>query len=214
MLALGFAALELPLWATWLTLAVGAVVTSLVFVAPVLYGRWRRWRLRAASREEDLPWEELLNLLEQRNRDRAAGGLPPEPPTEEEVGRLLARLPTLPDPKAQELPEDREFEPVGGKERRGGRRRWGNPTEVHLLSPLWDEHFHGLVVNRSTGGLGIFADKEVPAGMCVQVRAAEAPADVAAVRVEVRHCLPVGRGFILGCQFSEDIPWNIRVWFG
>jgi hypothetical protein len=113
-----------------------------------------------------------------------------------------------------ELPEDREFQLVGGTERRAGHRRWGNPTEVHLFSPLWAGHVHGLVVNRSTGGLGIFLDKEVPPGTPLQARAAEAPSYVPAVQAEVRHCRKVGKGFFLGCQFSEDVPWNARVWFG
>ena len=37
---------------------------------------------------------------------------------------------------------------------------------------------------------------------------------VQAVRAEVRHCRKVGKGFLLGCQFSDDVPWNARVWFG
>jgi PilZ domain len=214
MLALGFAAFDVALSTTWMTLGAGAVAASLVLGAPVLYKRWLRWRLSDASREEDLPWQALLDLLEQRNRDRAAAGLPPEQPTKEEVGELLARLPALPDPRPLELPEDREFRLAGGTDRRAGHRRWGNPTEVHIQSSLLAGHLHGLVVNRSTGGLGIFADKEVPPGTSVQIRAAEAPVDVASVRAEVRHCLPVGKGFLLGCQFSEDVPWNLRVWFG
>ena len=70
------------------------------------------------------------------------------------------------------------------------------------------------MVNRSTGGLGIFADQEVPAGTPLKIRAVEAPSYVPMVRIEVRHCLKVGKGYILGCEFSEDVPWNARVWFG
>jgi hypothetical protein len=112
------------------------------------------------------------------------------------------------------LPEDREFVLVGGEERRTGGRRWGNPTDVYLLSSLWSGRLHGLVVNRSTGGLGIYADEEVPPNTRLRVRAMEAPPHVPAVRAEVRYCLKVGKRFLLGCQFSEDIPWNARVWFG
>jgi hypothetical protein len=46
------------------------------------------------------------------------------------------------------------------------------------------------------------------------VRAVEAPAYVPPVLAEVRHSLKVGEGASLGCQFSADVPWNIRVWFG
>jgi hypothetical protein len=71
-----------------------------------------------------------------------------------------------------------------------------------------------VIVNRSTGGLGIFADREVPRGTILQVRAAEASSSTSWVRAEVRHSRKVGKGYLFGCQFSEDIPWNIRVWFG
>ncbi len=212
--SLGFAAFDPAHWTTWVTWGAGAGVTCLVLGCRALYGYWRRWRLADASREEDLPWQALLGLLEQRNRDRAAAGLPPEQPTAEEVGQLLARLPALPDARPLELPEDKLFQLLGADERRAGGRRWGNPTQVHLFSHLWPGHLHGLVVNRSTGGLGIFADEEVPPGTTLKVRAAEAPPDVGGVRVEVRHCLKVGKGFIIGCQFSDDVPWNLRVWFG
>jgi hypothetical protein len=153
-------------------------------------------------------------MLEKRDRDREAAGLPPEEMTDEELSKLLASMPCLGDPRPLELPEDREFQLIDGTERREGRRRWGNPVEVQLRSYLWLNHVHGLVVNRSTGGLGIFVDKEVPPGTTLKVRAAESPPYVRGAQVEVRHCLRAGRGFILGCQFSEEIPWNIRVWFG
>jgi hypothetical protein len=213
---LGFAFLaagDVP-WANWLPLGAGAAAMSLVLGLTVAVQRWRRRRRAEASREEDLPWQDLLGELEQLLRERAAAGLPPGEATDDDLARLLARLPAVPDARPLEMPEDREFQLVGGDERRAGRRRWGNPTEVSLHSPLWFGRRHGLVVNRSTGGLGIYADGEAPPGTPLQVRAAEAPAAVPAVRAEVRHCLPAGKGFLLGCKFSEDLPWNVRVWFG
>jgi hypothetical protein len=213
MLAVGFATTGVTLWTTLVPVGAGAVVTSLVIGSAVVLGRWRR-RLADDSQEEDLPWEVLLHLLEEHNQRRAAAGLPPEQATPEVVGELLAKLPSLPDARPLDLPEDREFLALGGDERRAGRRRWGNPTGVHLRSSLWYGELYGLVVNRSTGGLGIYADREVPPDTPLQVRAAEAPAGVPAVRLEVRHCRKVGKGFFVGCQFSDDIPWNVRVWFG
>ena len=137
-----------------------------------------------------------------------------EPATAELLGELVASLPAVSDALPVELAEDRIFQSLGGDERRTGRRRWGNPTEVHLISDLWIGFHHGLIVNRSTGGLGIFSDKEVPAGTNLKLRAAEAPGNVPAIEAEVRHCRKVGKGFLFGCQFNEEIPWNIRVWFG
>jgi hypothetical protein len=204
-------------WTTWVPMGTGTVVTFLVIGVAVIYGRWRRRPTavsqKDASREEDLPWQELLALIEKYNRDRAAAGKPAEQATEKVLGQLLATLPALPDALPTELPEDREFLSLDD-ERRTGRRRWGNPIEVHLLSSLWYDHVHGLVVNRSTGGLGIFTDKEIPVGTELQVRAAAAPWYVPALQAEVRHCRKVGKGFFFGCQFSEDVPWKTRVWFG
>src|SRR5262245_5614909 len=165
------------LWTTGAAVVAGAVVTSLVIAFAVFYERWRRRRLTTASREEDLPWKELLVKPEELNRDRARVGLPPAEPTREVFDQYLKSMPAVPTP-VWELPEDREFLELFGNDRRSGQRRWGNPTEVHLYSALWFLHLHGLVVNRSTGGLGIYADREVPPGTSVDVRAVEAPASV------------------------------------
>jgi hypothetical protein len=222
MLALPIPKFDITHWTTWAALGAGIVVTFLVlgFTRTFRRWRWRRRLLSEASLEEDLDWQTLLNLLEKRNRDRAAAGLPPERVTDEELAQLIASLPPVPNANPLEWPEDREFQLVEGinrtgrNERRASRRRWGNPTDVHLFSTLWEKHVHGLVVNRSTGGIGIFTDKEVPEGTPLQVRAAESPSYVPAVKAEVRHCLKAGKAFVLGCQFLENVPWNARVWFG
>jgi hypothetical protein len=213
MLAVGFATFGDDLWTTWVPLGAGVVVTSLVLGFAVMYGRWRR-RLTDPSREEDLPWDSLLELLHQRNRDRAATGLPPEQLTEELLGQLVARLPAVPDARPLESPEDREFQLLGGTEQRAGGRRWGNPTEVYLYLSFSADRVHGLLVNRSTGGVGIYLDQEVQPGTILQVRAADAPSDIPTVRVEVRHCRKVSKGFVVGCQFCQGVPWNVRVWLG
>jgi hypothetical protein len=214
MLTFLFANYGFGVWSTWAALAAGALVSCLVFGTSAIFGRWRKQRLSEASREEDLPWEEFQALLDQRNQDREAAGLPPEEATPEELEQILAKLPALADPRPLELPEDREFKLVEGSERRAGYRRWGNPTQVLAKPRGSEDELHGLVVNRSTGGLGILADKEVAPGSFVSVRAVDAPSYVPSVWVEIRHCLKAGRGFVLGCQFCSEIPWNVRVWFG
>ena len=215
MLTLGVTTFDVTHWTTWAVVGAGVGATFLVLGFTLTYRRWRRRRrLSGASLEEDLDWQALLNLREKRNRERAAAGLPPEKVTDEELAKLIASLPAVPNANPLELPEDREFRLVGGNERRAGGRRWGNPIEVHLFSDQWEGHLHGLVVNRSTGGLGIFTDKEVPPDTPLQVRAAEAPSYVPVVKLEVRHCLKAGKAFVLGCEFREAVPWNARVWFG
>src|SRR5262245_37480123 len=142
MLALEFAAFDLGVWTSWgVPIGAGAVVTSVVIGSAVVYSRWRR-RPAPASKEEDLPWAGLHRLLLQHNPERAAAGLPPEEPTAEVLGKFLATLPAVPAARPTELPEDLEFLALGGDERRVGRRRWGNPTEVRLRSPLWYDSLH------------------------------------------------------------------------
>jgi hypothetical protein len=46
------------------------------------------------------------------------------------------------------------------------------------------------------------------------VRAAEAPASVPVVPVEIKRCELISGCYILGCQFDADVPWNARAWFG
>ena len=100
------------------------------------------------------------------------------------------------------------------RRRRSGRRRWGNPIEVHLYSSLWVGYLHGLVVNRSTGGLGVYADKYVSPGISLSIRAVDAPVTVPAIWAKVRHCRRVDQGYFLGCVLRGRVPRNVRVWFG
>jgi hypothetical protein len=213
MMAVEFATIGVALWTVGVPLGAGALVASLVIGSAGIYRRWRQ-RLNFASREEDLPWDSLLILLEQRNRERANAGLPPQQPTEAELDQMLAKLPAVKVTQPVELPEDREFKVKGGAEQRAGRRRWGNPTEVRLITELSEEPIHGIVLNRSTGGLGIYVDAEIPAGTLVTIRAVEAPSHVRSVFAEVRHCRKVANGFAVGCKFRTEISWGIRVWFG
>jgi hypothetical protein len=219
--------------ATWVVLGVGITVAASVY-GLLGYVR-RRLRRRRGSREEDLSWEDLLERLRLRRREREKAGLSAdEDLLSEEVFRELVG--TLPDAGPEEpgaavedlksqpqggvgrgpaaAPEDLRFLTQGGVERRAGRRRWGNPTEVHIILPPWPGRLHGLVVNRSTGGLALLLQQEVPAGTSIQVHSVEAPRSVPFLKLEVRHCRKAGGLFLVGCQFCEDVPWNVRVWFG
>jgi hypothetical protein len=220
--------------ATWLAPGVGVTVAALVYVL-LGYIRRRLRRRLGGSREEDLSWEDLLESLRLRRREREKAGLAADEdwPPEELFKELLATLPAeapqepaaaVEDLKSQALggvgrgpaaaPEDLQFQAQGGVERRAGRRRWGNPTEVHVTLPLWPGQVHGLVINRSTGGLAILVQQEVPAGTSIKVHSVEAPRSVPFIGLEVRHCHKAGRLFLIGCQFCEEVPWNVRVWFG
>jgi hypothetical protein len=209
-------------WTGWLIAGIGTLVSMLVFA--FFYWHWlsvpgfrKSWSRGKPIVEEDLPWEDLLHLLRDRGRELAESGTPPHDdlPPEELLQLLLSRLPSLPArPPAPLPPEEADFL-AGNPNRRTSRRRWGNPTEVFLNSPLWSKQVHGLVINRSLTGLAVFVDVEIQAGTVLKVRAVEAPYYVPWVDIEIKHCKKVGRNFIMGCQYRyEDIPWNVRVWFG
>ena len=199
----------------WLVPGVGVTVGALAFVFLGFTRRWMR-RRRGGSREEDLSWEDLLESLRRRRREREKAGLAADEdlPPEELFTELLATLPAAAVPESAAAPEDLQFQTEGGVERRVGRRRWGNPTEVNVTLPVWPGQVHGLVINRSTGGLAILLQDEVTAGTSIKVRAVEAACSVPSIKLEVRHCRKAGQLFLVGCEFCEEVPWNIRVWFG
>ena len=208
---------ELTDWTTWLTVGVGIAVAALVMVVVILWGRWRRRRrLGFASTEEELPWDQLLEILETRSRERAAAGLSldDEPPPDQLLKQLLLALPSHRRRAADLHPEDWNSSAYQGTEQRGSRRRWGNPTEVQITWLAGPDRLHGLVINRSTGGLAIFVDMAVPDCTVMHLRPAAAPSYVATTMVEVRYCRKVSKSFLLGCRFCSEVPWNVRVWFG
>jgi hypothetical protein len=205
-------------WTLLLIPGAGFAAATLVLIAAILYSRWRRRRrLVTASREEDMDWEALLEMLQKRSRQPGAAGAKPrdgEEPPEQMLKTILATLPLHRQQVANVDNEDWGYLHGGGVEQRNGQRRWGNPTEVDLSWVGGPERIHGLVINRSTGGLAIFMDKEVPDNTLVQVRPAAAPYYVQKVTIEVRYCRKVGKNFLLGGKFCHDVPWNVRVWFG
>jgi hypothetical protein len=201
-------------WTTLTALGVGVVVASLVYV---VLSRIKRRRRLLAFANGDLPWEDLLEMLRDRHSELEASGSPPQEnlPPDELLKLLLSRLPGKRRGRRAEAPlEEREYLASGGENRRSSNRRWGNPTEVSLTSALWSGTLHGLVINRSKGGFAIFVDKELEPTTILSVRPREAPHYVQPVEIEVKHCRKIRRNFIIGCQASAEIPWNVLVWFG
>ena len=151
-------------WLTWVSLAIGIGVGWMVFIASGYLGRRRR--LAAVPDEEDLPWDDLLEMLKAR-QDGEGGSLPEgwdDLSSEELLQLLLVKVPETPTgDKAPAAPENASALPAG-RERRNSRRRWSNPTEVRITAPFHEKPLHGLVINRSTGGLAFLADAEFPAG--------------------------------------------------
>jgi hypothetical protein len=205
---------EFGQWTTLTALGVGIAVAFLVYV---VLSRLKARRRLLAFASGDMPWDDLLQMLRARSRELEASGSPPKEdlPPDELLKLLLSRLPGKQRGGAPEAPpEEHEYLASGGTERRSSQRRWGNPTEVSLTSVLWCESLHGLVINRSKGGFAIFVDKEVQPTTILSVRPLQAPNYVPAVEIEVKNCRKVRRNYVIGCQASAEIPWNVLAWFG
>ncbi len=205
-------------WTTWAAIGVGFLVTGVIIGLGSSFYRRRLKRKFLEGKDvvwEELPWEDLLELLKIRSRQMEQSGatIEGELPPDELLNLLLSQLPAQSKKTAEVPPEEKEYLEKGA-ERRTSRRRWGNPTEVSLTSATLPRTLHGLIINRSTGGLAIFVDENVPAGTVVKVRSKEAPHYVPSVEIEVRFARAVSRNFLLGCQFREEVPWNVLVWFG
>jgi hypothetical protein len=190
-------------WVIWASLGAGLGVTGLVFALGVRFPVGRR-RRKSGMREEELPWEELLGLLKERYRGKSAADETLS--SDELIDLLLADLPnTL-------APEGVDWRPAG--DRRRARRRWANPVEVTVISPFHDKPIQGLVINRSVGGMAILTDVEFAPDTILAVRPVEAPEGVGYADVCVRHSRLASRLWIVGCQYKNELPWNVKVWFG
>ena len=112
---------------------------------------------------------------------------------------------TVPDP----------FETGSLGERRRGLRRKGGAVGVNIVSDVNPgQMVPGLVLDRSTGGLGLLVEKEVESGTILKVKALNAPQTTPWVEVEVKTCKPDGHEWQLGCSFLKTPPWSILLLFG
>ena len=212
MTAFCFVTLELPhwlSWVAWVSVASGVVVCGLV----IKTGR-AVLRRRRATNDDDAPWEPLLDLLKERYRGENGAAYVDSMTPEELFQGILAELPRL----KRQRPPGHDFEEVdvlpAGIERRTSRRRWCNPISVSFYTARDDMPRRGIVINRSSGGLGILVDHDLPADETLFVRAVEAPESVPVAQVKVRHSRRAGRMHLLGCQYCEDLPLNVTDWFG
>ncbi len=100
-------------------------------------------------------------------------------------------------------------------EQRGAHRRKGNPIGVHITdAEAKGEPIHGVITNRSAGGLGLEVDRPIDVNTTVSVRVVNAPVTVPWIQVLVRSCRQQQNGWLLGCQFVKPPPWSIMLLFG
>jgi len=94
-------------------------------------------------------------------------------------------------------------------------RREGNPIPILLtFSGNPSEAVPGVVLDRSTGGLGVSAPHDAEVGMLVLVRPVDAPEEVPWFTLEVRHTHPKGSQWFLGLKFENKLPWSQLLYFG
>jgi hypothetical protein len=190
-------------WVVWASLGIGVLISGLVFFV----GRFvRPPRLRKWGNEDNLPWEQLLELMKERY------GHGKSPADEELSPDQLMELLLSQVPAGAVVPQGVNW--TNGHERRRSRRRSANPVEVLVMSPLQEKLARGVVVNRSTGGMAIMTDAPFDTGAVLSVRPVEAPKGVGYAHLYVRHSQKKSRFWVLGCEYRDDTPWNVKVWFG
>jgi hypothetical protein len=72
----------------------------------------------------------------------------------------------------------------------------------------------GWVVDRSRTGLRLALPEAVAPGSTLHLRSSEAPEDLPWVRVDVRHASPQEGRWLVGCCFTEALPWGVLLLFG
>jgi hypothetical protein len=100
-------------------------------------------------------------------------------------------------------------------ERRRSVRRAGMPTPIFVLDAKQSRKpRNGYVLDRSSGGLRLAAERPTPTGITLQVRPHSAADDTPWVNIIVRSCREVGDYYELGCQFEAELPWKVLLLFG
>jgi hypothetical protein len=102
-----------------------------------------------------------------------------------------------------------------GADKRIAVRRGGEPVPVWVAESSDPKRaLDGTVVDRSRGGLLLAVDEGAEVGSLRYVRAYHAPEELGWVPLEVRHCRKQNERWLLGCKFTQELPWNIILMFG
>jgi hypothetical protein len=132
--------------------------------------------------------------------------------------KLIPRSVAVSVPTDVERATEPQYDPfVDGSalEQRTALRRNGNPILVQISdADAKAEPTAGWVIDRSTSGLCLLVEQEVPMGTILCVKASHAPKGTVWVQLEVKNTRPKGRNWELGCQFLRPPPWGIMLLFG
>jgi hypothetical protein len=143
------------------------------------------------------------------------------------LGRKLAWLRDNPESDKADADDDTETPGIlpmlrnklarlGGEksrsERRTSRRRLGNPISIVISdADASAEPASAWITDRSSHGLGLWADDEEPVGAILSIRPAQGEEWT---RVVVRHCRQERGNWVMGCQFVGPICWKRLKMFG
>jgi hypothetical protein len=101
------------------------------------------------------------------------------------------------------------------RDQRAAARRTGNPVEVQIAdADATAVQGTGQVLDRSRTGIRMAVPGPVKPGTVLCVRSAWYGDDAPWVRVEVRRCRPSADGCVVGCRFTEALPWSTVLLFG
>jgi hypothetical protein len=104
---------------------------------------------------------------------------------------------------------------ASGTQHRESRRRSGSIAVLISADGARTRTFPGRLLDRSRGGLALLVDEPFDRRTILHLRAAEAPQEVAWVKVEVRNCRRTGPvEWRVGCRYMQAIPPEATSWFG
>jgi len=100
-------------------------------------------------------------------------------------------------------------------EKRRSLRREGNWVPVKVSQdPDGHRIVEAVVVDRSKSGLKIYTTRAVKQGTVLCVKAENAPEGTPWVFVQVCRVTRHRKYHELGCQFTQEVPWNLLLLFG
>ncbi len=99
-------------------------------------------------------------------------------------------------------------------ERRQTTRRMVTPVFVSLRrSQAQSETIEGLLLNASSGGVGLSLPQAISAGTIFEIRLTNAAPSVPWVPVEVTYCVPISSRWKIGCRFLEKLSVEVQLLF-
>jgi hypothetical protein len=99
-------------------------------------------------------------------------------------------------------------------ELRSSMRRTGSVIEVRIADALGETELgRGVVVDRSTGGLGLEVNVRLERGSVVSIRPSRAEQRSPWIQIEIMSCEGEENSWRVGCKFVRTPPWSVMLLF-